>query len=206
MPAESLALPDYHKGDAQTPTPTFPSFWLWCSTLWEGKSDNKSAARIKKEKEESPGALLVLVAHDDVFLIGTERWAQAARIRVEVYSVLWNVHQGRFQDLLYFHDCSDIVAFGLHLLHFSPDDWEKATESIVRSSRECRALPSCSWWPLGLVFCMVLYQKFSWTPATSLPPISSLHYFTLHQGGPGSSECLSMIWSGAMYQMDLCPV
>lgn len=41
---------------------------------------------------ESPGALLVLVAHNDVFFIGTEQWAQAARIRVKVYSVLWNVH------------------------------------------------------------------------------------------------------------------
>lgn len=43
-------------------------------------------------QEELPGALLVLVAHNDVFFIGTEGWTQAARIRVEVYSVLWNVH------------------------------------------------------------------------------------------------------------------
>lgn len=85
-------------------------------------------------QEELPGALLVLVAHNDVFLIGTEGWTQAARIRVEVYSVLWDVHQGRFQDLLDFHYCSDIVAFSLDLLHFSPDDWGKPQRALSEAA------------------------------------------------------------------------
>lgn len=133
VPAESLALPEYHEGNVQTPTPSFPSFWLWRSALWQGNSKNKRAARVTQK--ELPGALLILVAHNDVLFVGTEGWTQAARIRVKVYSVLWNVHEGRFQDLLYFHYCSDIVTFSLHLLHFSPNDWEKATKSSVRSSR-----------------------------------------------------------------------
>lgn len=90
VPVESLALPEYHDGDVQTPTPSFPYFWLWLSAIWQGNNNNKRAARIAQK--ELPGALLVLIAHNDVLFIGTERWAQAARIRVKVYSVLWNVH------------------------------------------------------------------------------------------------------------------
>lgn len=52
VPAESLALPEYHKGEVQPPTPSFPSFWL-CSAVWQGNGDNKGAARIKKEREET---------------------------------------------------------------------------------------------------------------------------------------------------------
>lgn len=72
--------------------------------------------------KELPGALLIFVAHDDVLFVGTEWGAQAAGVRVKVYSVLWDVHQRRFQDLLYFHHCSDVMTFSLHLLHLSPDD------------------------------------------------------------------------------------
>lgn len=70
---ESLALPEYHDEDVQTPTPSFPSFWLWLSAIWQGNNNNKRAARIAQK--ELPGALLVLIAHNDVLFIGTERWA-----------------------------------------------------------------------------------------------------------------------------------
>lgn len=76
VPAESFAHPEYHGGDAQTPHTKLSSLLALTFSLMP----------------ESPGALLVLVAHNDVFFIGTEQWAQAARIRVKVYSVLWNVH------------------------------------------------------------------------------------------------------------------
>lgn len=47
-------------------------------------------------QKEPPGALLVFIAHNDVLLVGAKWWAQAAGVRVKVYSVLWDVHQGRF--------------------------------------------------------------------------------------------------------------
>ena len=47
-------------------------------------------------QKELPGALLVFVAHNDVLFVGAEWRAQAAGVRVQVYSVLWDVHQGRF--------------------------------------------------------------------------------------------------------------
>lgn len=72
--------------------------------------------------QELPGALLIFVAHNDVLFIGTEWWTEAAGVCVKVYSVLWDVHQGRFENLFYFHYCSDIMTFSLHLLHFCSND------------------------------------------------------------------------------------
>jgi hypothetical protein len=44
-------------------------------------------------KDELPGALLIFIPHDDIFLIHIQWRAQAARAGVKVDSVLWNVYQ-----------------------------------------------------------------------------------------------------------------
>lgn len=43
--------------------------------------------------QEQPGALLIFIAHDDIFLINNKWGAQAARGGVKIDGIPWNVYQ-----------------------------------------------------------------------------------------------------------------
>lgn len=91
VPAEGL-VPPVTTLELYRATPSFPfPGALKFSFTGRGTNNDKQAPRAMQKK--LPGALFIFVAHNDVLFVGTEGWAQAAGVRVKVYSVLWDVHQ-----------------------------------------------------------------------------------------------------------------
>lgn len=82
-------------------------------------------------RSELPGAFLVFIAHDDIFLINIKWRTQAARAGIKVNGVPRNVNQRSFQNLLHLDYSCHIMALGLYLFHFSPNDWMKDNKADV---------------------------------------------------------------------------
>lgn len=85
-------------------------------------------------KQPLPGALLALVAHDEILLVGGEGGAEAGGTVVQRHRVPGDVDQRWLQNVLNFHDGTEVMIPSLYLLHPRTYDYRDTNHLTLPSA------------------------------------------------------------------------